>query len=336
MSIVRVRHNRENPYVQINKQALWNPNLSLKAIGLWAKCLSRPDNWTFRVAELAKKGIEGRRAIYSAIDELEKERYVLKLKHYEKKDTGEFERGGVEYIFFEFPYTDQERDSCIEEFKKCFRHCGFGDVRGRDLQNSTLLNKDSLPIIEDNQDKGSAPPPPSPSLSLANAAQDSRQSLPPAKEIPKEAQEMAQELLNKVKAIHPKLKEPKLEKWAKEMDLLNRMDKRSWEEIREMIRWVFEDAFWVKIIQSPEGLRRNWDKMAVKQAPVSNKGSIIEKNRELANEVKKHLIRTNRSQLFWIGSNRVENTKNGDSVPLDLNPDTFQDILFKWFDLTRG
>jgi hypothetical protein len=331
MSIVRVKHNRENPYVQINKEALWNQNLSLKAIGLWAKCLSRPDNWTFRVAELAKRGVEGRRAIYSAIDELEKERYVLKLKHYEKKDTGAFDGGGVEYIFFEFPYTDQERDDCIEEFKKCFRQCGFGDVRGGDLQKSTLLNKDSLPIIEDNQYRESASPPPSPSLSLANAAQDSRPSAPPIKEIPQEAKEMAEELLKKVKAIHPKLKEPNLDKWAKEMDLLHRADKREWSEIKDMIKWAFEDAFWVKIIQSPEGLRRNWDKMAVKQAKVDNKGITIEKNRTYAQQIKAFLEKEGDGKIIWLGIDFVQDRRTGDSIKFDLNHDTFKGIVNKWF-----
>ncbi len=173
MSIIRVIHNRENPYVQINKQALWNPRLSLKAIGLWAKCLSRPDDWLFHVNELARKGKDKQKAIYSAIDELERERYVLKLKHIEKKETGEFDGGGVQYIFFEFPYTDQERDSLIEELKKSFRHCPFGDVRRGGAPDGTLLKKDSTDpsslrsedIEKQKEREGALPPPPTPQAS---------------------------------------------------------------------------------------------------------------------------------------------------------------------------
>src|SRR5580765_9040605 len=58
-TIVRVVHNRENPYVQINKISLWDIGLSLKATGLWARCLSRPNNWTFSLSELIKKCKEG-------------------------------------------------------------------------------------------------------------------------------------------------------------------------------------------------------------------------------------------------------------------------------------
>jgi len=140
MSIIRVVHNRENPYVQINKEALWNPQLSLKAVGLWARCLSRPDNWRFNVVEMSSSGQEGRRAIYSAIEELIEQGYVLKLKHYEKEETGKFESGGVEYIFFEFPFSADEKEKYTLEFKKSFRQCGFGDVRDGNLRNVPLLN----------------------------------------------------------------------------------------------------------------------------------------------------------------------------------------------------
>lgn len=254
-------------------------------------------------------GLE-RRHVCSAIKSLEGRRLITKIV------VG---NNGEQQTFYELFIDDSNN------FDQC----------PKDTPTSVLKTPTKETLTKERY-RESASPPPSPSLSLANAAQDSRPSAPPIKEIPREAKEMAEELLKKVKAIHPKLKEPNLDKWAKEMDLLHRADKREWSEIRDMIKWAFEDAFWVKIIQSPEGLRRNWDKMAVKQANVNNKGVAVEKNRTLANEVKQHLIRTNRSHLLWIGNNRVDNTKTGDSVLLDLNPETFQDILFKWFDLTRG
>lgn len=148
MSIIRVVHNRENPYVQLNKEALWNENLSLKATGLWARCMSRPDNWRFVVSELVSKCKEGRRAIDSAIQELIQNRYAMKVEHWEKDEKGHFTKGGVEYIFFEFPATDEEIKHHQEEFKKSFRLCGFGNRRNGNLQNDELLKKESLNPIK--------------------------------------------------------------------------------------------------------------------------------------------------------------------------------------------
>jgi len=148
MSIIRTIHNKENPYVQLNKAALWNEKLSLKAIGLWARCMSRPNDWKFSVKELAKNGVEGRRAIYSAIDELIEQGYAIRLEHYEKNSNGKFEGAGVEYIFFEFPATESEKQFYSDEFKKSLRKCGFGNLHDGDLRNVPLLKKEEEVNIE--------------------------------------------------------------------------------------------------------------------------------------------------------------------------------------------
>lgn len=141
-TVIRVVHNRENPYVQLNKEALWNEKLSLKAIGLWARCMSRKDTWSFNVAELASKCKEGRRAIDSAIHELIDEGYAMRLDYYQKASDGKFSNKGFAYVFFEFAATDEEMDAVIEDFKKRFRDCCFGNLRRGDLRNVELVNND--------------------------------------------------------------------------------------------------------------------------------------------------------------------------------------------------
>jgi hypothetical protein len=325
MSVVRVVHNRENPYVQLNKEALWNQNLSLKAIGLWARCMSRPDDWSFNVAEMAKSSKEGKRAIYSAIDELLRAGYAIRVERVEKDNDGKFSGREVDYIFFEFPPTEEEKKKYLDDFNKSFRRSGFGNCR-----NAPLLKKE-----EETKDRVS-PSALFPLVSCADATQQARVcSDPPKKESPREAQELAQKLLSKVLEIHPKLKAQDLSKWAKELELLNRVDRRPWEEISSMIDWAFEDAFWVKVIQSPKGLRKNWDKMAVKRIPVNNKGAMVQKNRSVAMEIKSVLQRTNRQNLLFIGDTFVRNGATGDSINLDLVPEKFEEILCKWFKLKK-
>lgn len=167
MSIIRVVHNKENPFVQINKKALWDERLSLKAVGLWARCLSRKDDWRFNIKELAKKSKEGRRAIDSAIHELIKFGYAVRLEHWEKLENGKFKNGGVEYVFFEFEATQEDKDQVLEEFKKSFRHCCFSNRRNGNSRNSKLLNKEEEKEKEEEERKreeGCATLPPPTSL----------------------------------------------------------------------------------------------------------------------------------------------------------------------------
>jgi hypothetical protein len=158
MSVIRILHNRENPYVTLNKQPLFDDRLSLKAKGLWAQCLARPDNWRFYVQEMVKNCKEGRRAIYSAIDELIKYNYAIRLEHYQKSENGKFSAGGVEYVFFEFCPTDVEKEELTEEFKKSFRQCGFGNARNGDRRNVQLPNKEPNQSLKTTKKE----PPPTP------------------------------------------------------------------------------------------------------------------------------------------------------------------------------
>lgn len=79
--IIRTEHNRENPYVQIHKKMLEDPELSWAAKGLLTYLLSRPDNWKISVEHLAKiycgdaRG-NGEKAIRSIVKELIKLGYI--------------------------------------------------------------------------------------------------------------------------------------------------------------------------------------------------------------------------------------------------------------------
>jgi hypothetical protein len=103
-------HNRENPYVMLNKRALWDPNLSLKAVGMWARCLSLPDNWQFSLSEFGQKCHEGKDAIRSVMRELVEFGYVMRVEHREVVD-GKYAGGFLEYIFFESRATPEQKNA---------------------------------------------------------------------------------------------------------------------------------------------------------------------------------------------------------------------------------
>lgn len=74
---------------------------------------------------------------------------------------------------------------------------------------------------------------------------------------------------SKVLGINPKCKVPQdnpkgLEKWANEIRLTIESDKRTMDELRQIVTFTYRDSFWCTIVQSPKNLRKNWDKIWAK------------------------------------------------------------------------
>ena len=71
-------------------------------------------------------------------------------------------------------------------------------------------------------------------------------------------------LLDKIKGNNPKFKEPNIQQWAKEMDYILRVDKRSIEDVRKTIEWCQNDSFWKTNVLSVVKLRNQFDMLYVK------------------------------------------------------------------------
>ncbi|MCZ6779274.1 MAG: hypothetical protein O7F16_09945 [Acidobacteria bacterium] len=70
--IVRVCRRRERPYVVLETATLRLKKISFKARGLWAMCMTYPDDWEFRMDHLASMSEhDGKGAVRSALKELE-------------------------------------------------------------------------------------------------------------------------------------------------------------------------------------------------------------------------------------------------------------------------
>lgn len=79
-SIYRTTKDRNNPYVMINKMAITNPKLSMKAKGLFAYFMTLPDDWEVYQKELVKHFTDGKASVAAAILELQNAGYVKKEK----------------------------------------------------------------------------------------------------------------------------------------------------------------------------------------------------------------------------------------------------------------
>lgn len=104
MSIIRVVHDKKNPYVILNKFSLWDTDLPLEAVGLWARLLSRPDDWRVNVTELSKSCSCHKNTIYKLLKVLISNGYCAKIQN--EKIHGGFDK--VEYHVFESKMSKDE------------------------------------------------------------------------------------------------------------------------------------------------------------------------------------------------------------------------------------
>lgn len=113
MAIFRVRKNKDNPYIMINKFGIYDNRLSYKAKGILVYLLSRPDNWIFYEDEIVSHSSDGKDSVRSGIKELINYGYITRQK---KREAGKF--AGYEYIVYEAPVDivgEDEEATYVEE-----------------------------------------------------------------------------------------------------------------------------------------------------------------------------------------------------------------------------
>ena len=97
-TVFRVEKNRE--FVVMNNKFLREKEMSLKAKGLLALCLSLPEDWQYSLNGLCAICKESQTSIRSALKELETFNYLRRERR--KDEKGQFV---YEYILYELPYT---------------------------------------------------------------------------------------------------------------------------------------------------------------------------------------------------------------------------------------
>lgn len=100
MSIHRIT--KEKDFVVLDNTMLKDANLSLKAKGLLAFILSRPDDWVFSIRGLAHFSKDGPDSVRSAVRELEKAGYIVRKR---KRDRGKYRE--MEYDIYERPILEK-------------------------------------------------------------------------------------------------------------------------------------------------------------------------------------------------------------------------------------
>jgi len=295
MSIVRTLHNKENPYVQINRKALWDPDLSLEAVGLWSRLLSRPDDWEVSVTELSKSCNTSTKQIYRLLNDLIKCGYAWRQQG--RKKDGDF--GKYETYVFEFKVSP-------DEIKEMFTVAHFtlsGDALSVQCPTTnTDLTKSSSSLRSEEEicKKVEAPPPSA------------------------DAELLTDFFLGKIRERNPAFKEPNRQQWLRDFDLLLRIDSRNADQTKLLIEWAADDNWWSHACLSPSKLRKDYDKMVMQKssANVKNNSKI---NIAYAKSLKEKYPEQMKAMTF--DSKYVSNIPAGKEVKLDMEPKIFMEIL---------
>lgn len=91
---------KNNNYTVMSNYHLRDKNLSYKAKGLLSFMLSLPDNWDYSMRGLEKISKENIKAIRTILQELEKNKYLVRTRK-----QGEYGRFYYDYSIYETPYN---------------------------------------------------------------------------------------------------------------------------------------------------------------------------------------------------------------------------------------
>lgn len=249
MSNVRAVHNAEYPFVQLSKVIINMKGLSFAAKGFLTYMLSKPDNWNTNVAQVSRDFDISERSTYKMINELIKFNLCKKERGRKIGPSGRIVYDRVDYVFLEVPCDD-------ETFKEMFQQCDSSLLQNAKVQTnsfSTEIQTGHYNIdIINKKDVANAPS--SSSFSSAIKRTNNVQNAPP-KNLPSQAIQLAALLLELIQVRSPKAKAD-INEWAKHIDKMNRIDKFSWLEIENIIRYVHQkDKFWFKAVLSAKKLR---------------------------------------------------------------------------------
>lgn len=221
MAVFRVNKNKN--YTVMSNYHFKDKSLSLKAKGLLSQMLSLPDDWDYTVPGLCAINKESKGAIQSTLKELEERGYLIRTKVQNNK-------GQFDYIYdiYEIP---EEENPCMEN--RCM------DVRW--MENQPQLNTN---------------------ISSTNKQSTNEEN---TKDIDIHARICAEKLKDKILDIYPNnvgaRKIDCIDRWAKDIEKMHRIDGRSWQNIEKAIDWAMNDSFWQQNIWSGANLRKHYDKL---------------------------------------------------------------------------
>jgi len=149
-TILRKPHDRDHPYVVMDKTIFENPDISWKAKGLMGYLLSRPDDWQVIIGDLVNRSTDGKTAVRSALKELEQHGYLFRRT---KRDEATGQWAGVDLIVTEHPLPENLRTSKEKPWQDGPPYAGLPHTENPPpvnphTGNQTVLSTESLPSTD--------------------------------------------------------------------------------------------------------------------------------------------------------------------------------------------
>jgi hypothetical protein len=130
--IIKVKEKIFDPYARIPNRILNDSKLSWKSKGLLAYCMSKPENWEIRVADIINKSTDGESSVRSALKEL----MILGYCQGTQLKNKDGSIGGYQYDFADYPY-----------FKN--PHVENPHVENHNHNNTDRINNNNKLLLED-------------------------------------------------------------------------------------------------------------------------------------------------------------------------------------------
>lgn len=132
MPLYRTIHDKNNPYVTVNKTIVKDRRLSWRAKGIWLYAFSRPDDWQFYTSDIINQSIDGEKSVRAGLKELMDCGYLVKNQG--KNEKGQYEC--ADWNFFETPKSP-------EEIKEMFPQAQKGKTAKEPLLIKEEINKET-------------------------------------------------------------------------------------------------------------------------------------------------------------------------------------------------
>ena len=320
--IHRSKHDRENPYVMINKKMLHDPNLDPQDKGVLAYLLSLPNDWDINLSHLAKVLGTGRDRIRNVINNLIKHGYCLKSENRDARNR----YIGTSYEVSEEPIFLNKNTSKSDS--------------GPETENPSvdkylkMSTKNSKPKTDFPAPQSPAPENPtllSNDIILKNEKNNILLSEPAVRTVSANAKTLSKFFFSKLKENNPNQKAPNFSTWDKHFDYMLRIDKREFEEIKQVIAWAQADDFWHTNVRSPEKLRQQFDTLIIKMKAKS-KDENVRLNRTYAMGVKAKYPTHMRSLV--INDKFAINATLGKEISLSMKHEAFKPAFLAAFGAT--
>ncbi len=144
-TVFRVEKSRE--FVVMSNRFLRNKDMSLKAKGLLALCLSLPEDWNYSLNGLVAICKESLTSIRSALKELEEFGHLKRVKT--KNDKGQFV---YEYILYETPHTenlhmDNQHTETLHTENNLQQSIDLENIKEQNIDNNIYIEKGVNPSL---------------------------------------------------------------------------------------------------------------------------------------------------------------------------------------------